>query len=42
MATIQIETNLDVIKKQRALVKESLGKEVIYIIAKEKQILQGE
>lgn len=35
MAIIQIETNLDVIKKQRALVKEALGKEGIYIRAKE-------
>ena len=35
MATILIETNLDVIKKQRALVKEALGKEGIYIRAKE-------
>lgn len=35
MATILIETTLDVIKKQRALVKEALGKEGIYIRAKE-------
>ena len=35
MSIIQIETNLDVIKKQRALVKEALGKEGIYIRAKE-------
>ena len=35
MATIQIETNLDVIKKQRALVKEALGKEGVYIRTKE-------
>lgn len=35
MATISIETNLDVIKKQRALVKEALSKEGVYIRAKE-------
>ena len=35
MSTILIETNLDVIKKQRALVKEALGKEGVYIRTKE-------